>query len=92
MMRLQGRTALITGSSSGIGRAIATRFAHEGADLAVNGRDEKKIAEVVKEIEAIGRLALGIRANVGSFAESKSKIRRDHRCFSDCRSRVILFY
>src|SRR5712671_4581499 len=76
MMRLQGRTALVTGSSSGIGRAIATRFAHEGADLAINGRDEKKIADVVKEIEALGRRALGIRANVGSFAESKAMVER----------------
>src|SRR5882757_10530953 len=76
MMRLQGRTALVTGSSSGIGRAIATRFAHEGADLAINGRDEEKIARVVKEIEALGRRALGIRANVGSFAESKAMVER----------------
>jgi 3-oxoacyl-[acyl-carrier protein] reductase len=76
MMRLQGRAALVTGSSSGIGRAIATRFAHEGADLVINGRDEKKIAEVVKEIEALGRRALGIRANVGSFAESKAMVER----------------
>jgi NAD(P)-dependent dehydrogenase (short-subunit alcohol dehydrogenase family) len=76
MMRLQDRTALVTGSSSGIGRAIATRFAHEGADLAINGRDEEKIARVVKEIEALGRRALGIRANVGSFAESKAMVER----------------
>jgi NAD(P)-dependent dehydrogenase (short-subunit alcohol dehydrogenase family) len=74
MMRLQGKTALVTGSSSGIGRAIATRFAHEGADLVINGRDEKRIADVVKEIEMIGRRALGIRANVGSFAESKAMV------------------
>ena len=71
-MRLQGKTALVTGSSSGIGRAIATRFALEGADIVINGRDEKKIAGVVKEIEATGRRALGIRANVGSFTESKA--------------------
>ena len=76
MMRLQARTALVTGSSSGIGRAVATRFAQEGADLVINGRDEKKIAEVVKEIEALGRRALGIRANVGSFAESKAMVER----------------
>ena len=74
MMGLQGRTALVTGSSSGIGRAIATRFAREGADVVINGRDEKKIADVVKEIVAIGRRALGIRANVGSFAESKAMV------------------
>ena len=51
MMRLQGKTALVTGSSPGVGRAIATRFAHEGADIVINSRDEKKIAEVAKEIE-----------------------------------------
>jgi meso-butanediol dehydrogenase / (S,S)-butanediol dehydrogenase / diacetyl reductase len=79
MMRLHGRTALVTGSSSGIGRAIATRFAHEGADIVINGRDEKKIADVVKEIEAIGRRALGIGANVGSFAESKAMVQRRSR-------------
>jgi 3-oxoacyl-[acyl-carrier protein] reductase len=68
-MRLDGRTALITGSSSGIGRATALLFAREGADVVINGRDERKIAAVVKEVEALGRRALGIRANVGSFTE-----------------------
>lgn len=68
-MRLDGRTALITGSSSGIGRATALLFAREGADVVINGRDEKKIASVVRKVEALGRRALGIRANVGSFAE-----------------------
>jgi 3-oxoacyl-[acyl-carrier protein] reductase len=68
-MRLTGRIALITGSSSGIGRATALLFAREGADVVINGRDEKKIAGVVKEVEVLGRRALGIRANVGSFSE-----------------------
>jgi NAD(P)-dependent dehydrogenase (short-subunit alcohol dehydrogenase family) len=71
-MRLSGKTALITGSSSGIGRAIAIRFAREGADVAINGRDEKKIAGVVKEVAAFGHRAIGIRANVGSFPETKA--------------------
>src|SRR6202051_5305177 len=75
-MRLQGKTPLVTASSTGIGLAIATRFALEGADIVINGRDEKKIAGVVKEIEATGRRALGIRANVGSFAESKVMVER----------------
>jgi 3-oxoacyl-[acyl-carrier protein] reductase len=68
-MRLDGRTALVTGSSSGIGRATALLFAREGADVVINGRNEQKIASVVKEVEALGRRALGIRANVGSFPE-----------------------
>jgi len=75
-MRLSGKTALVTGSSSGIGRAIALRFAREGADVAINGRDEKKIAAVVREAEAFGHRTLGIRANVGSFAESKAMVER----------------
>jgi 3-oxoacyl-[acyl-carrier protein] reductase len=75
-MRLSGKTALVTGSSSGIGRAIALRFAAEGADIVINGRDERKIASVVKEAEAIGRRALGIRANVGSMAECRAMIER----------------
>ncbi len=75
-MHLQVRTALVTGSSSGIGRAIATRFTREGADVVINGRDEKKVADVVKEIAALGHRALGIRANVGSFAESKAMVER----------------
>ena len=66
-MRFQGKTALITGSSSGIGRATAVLFAREGADVVINGRDEKKIALVVREVETLGRRALGIRANVGQY-------------------------
>ena len=73
-MRLSGKTALVTGSSSGIGRAIVLRFANEGADVVINGRDERKIATVVKEAEASGRRVLGVRANVGSSAECRNMI------------------
>jgi 3-oxoacyl-[acyl-carrier protein] reductase len=50
------------------------RFAREGADVVINGRDERRIAGAVEEIEAVGRRALGIRANVGSFPEVRSMI------------------
>jgi len=75
-MRLSGKTALVTGSSSGIGRAIALRFAREGADVVINGRDERKIASVVKEAQASGGRVLGIRANVGSLAECRAMVER----------------
>jgi 3-oxoacyl-[acyl-carrier protein] reductase len=75
-VRLSGKTALVTGSSSGIGRAIALRFASEGAELVVNGRDERKIQSVVKEAQASGRRVLGIRANVGSLAECRMMVER----------------
>jgi 3-oxoacyl-[acyl-carrier protein] reductase len=75
-MRLSGKAALVTGSSSGIGRAIALRFAAEGAEIAVNGRDERKIASVVQEAKGFGRGVLGIRANVGSMAECRAMVER----------------
>jgi 3-oxoacyl-[acyl-carrier protein] reductase len=75
-MRFQGKTALITGSSSGIGRATAVLFAREGADVVINGRDEKKIALVVREVETLGRRALGIRANVGHTTEVQAMVDR----------------
>lgn len=75
-MRLAGKTSLITGSSSGIGRATALRFASEGADIVVNGRNEERIAATVAEVQKLGRRALGVRADVGSFVETSAMVRR----------------
>lgn len=71
--RLQGRTALITGSTSNIGRSIAVAFAREGAHVVVSGRDEARGAEVVAEIRADGGKADFARADLdGSPALSKA--------------------
>lgn len=63
-MRLDGKVALITGGTSGIGRSTAVLFAREGAAVVLTGRDEERGAEVVREIEAIGGRARFVRADV----------------------------
>ncbi|MBI1376204.1 MAG: glucose 1-dehydrogenase [Frankiales bacterium] len=55
--RLDGRTALVTGASRGIGRAIALAFADAGADVALLARDESALGEVAAAVEGLGRRA-----------------------------------
>jgi NAD(P)-dependent dehydrogenase (short-subunit alcohol dehydrogenase family) len=61
---LEGRVALVSGSSKGIGRAIAAALAAEGAHVAVNGRDEGDMESVVEEIRSAGGTAEAISADV----------------------------
>ncbi|WP_216588922.1 SDR family oxidoreductase [Streptomyces brasiliscabiei] len=66
MNRLTGRTALVTGSSRGMGRATAIRLAREGALVAVHYTSRKDAADdVVAEIEKDGGRAFGVRAELG---------------------------
>jgi len=63
---LEGKVALVTGGSRGIGRAIAIRLAEVGADVAINYLRQRAAAEeTLTAIRAVGRRALAIRANVG---------------------------
>jgi len=62
---LTGKTAMITGATSGIGLAVATRFAIEGAQVIVSGRSRKTVGEAV---ERIGRGAIGFDGDVGDVA------------------------
>jgi 3-oxoacyl-[acyl-carrier protein] reductase len=57
-MRFEGKTALVTGASKGIGRAVALRLAAEGGRVAVNGRDAAAVEEVVRTIRQAGGLAM----------------------------------
>ena len=53
-MRLKDKVAVITGAGSGLGKAIATRFANEGATVVVADMNEGAMAQAVAEIEAAG--------------------------------------
>jgi len=70
-MKLEGRKAVVTGASRGIGRAIALALAREGADVAVNYMSSETLAlEVVREIEKLGRHGLAVRADVSDFPDT----------------------
>jgi NAD(P)-dependent dehydrogenase (short-subunit alcohol dehydrogenase family) len=62
-MRLEGRRALVTGASSGIGRAIAIRFGQEGARVAVTGRREDRVSETAAEVTAAGGEGISVVAD-----------------------------
>lgn len=67
---LDGKVALVTGASRGIGRAIALRLAQAGANVAVNyAGSEAAAAETVAAIKEMGREAIMVRANVGNAEE-----------------------
>lgn len=70
--KLSGKIALVTGSSRGIGRAIALAFAREGAKICVNYvRSEEKAGEVAEEARALGSDVLVVRADVSKLEEVK---------------------
>ena len=68
-MRLQDKSAVITGAASGIGRAIALKFVHEGAAVMAADLDGKAVMSLADEIEADGGSAIGIGADITKRAE-----------------------
>jgi NAD(P)-dependent dehydrogenase (short-subunit alcohol dehydrogenase family) len=78
VLQLKGKVALITGGGRGIGRAIARRFAAEGAAVMVTARTEKEVREAAEEIRASGGSAGAVTADVSS-EEGCAKIVRETR-------------
>lgn len=73
---LEGKKALVTGASRGIGRSIAIALAEAGADVAINySGSEAAAAETAEAIEALGRRAIVIKANVGKTDEFEAMVK-----------------
>ncbi len=74
-MNLEGKSAIVTGGSLGIGTACALKLAEFGANVAINYRKHKDEAEnVVKEIKALGRKGLVVQADVANFEDAQKMV------------------
>ncbi len=83
MKLLSGKVAIVTGASSGIGRAIAERLADEGAIVVVNyNRNEDKAKEVIAVIQAKGGKALATQADMGQVADARRLVIETVRQFN----------
>ena len=77
MMRFDGKVAIVTGSSRGIGKAIALAFAKEGADVVVNYRENMQLADkVVNQIKAMNRRAITIQADVSDIIQVEKMVEK----------------
>ncbi|MDT7540833.1 MAG: hypothetical protein QOE33_737 [Acidobacteriota bacterium] len=72
---MRGKVALVTGASSGIGRATALRFAEEGAQVALVGREREALARVAAEISELGGESFAIVADVTIEADAERIVR-----------------
>src|SRR5438046_664966 len=73
--RLEGRVAIVTGSGSGIGQAIAERLAQEGADLVVDYRNHIEDAQATQQrITAAGARSILVHANVTALADTQKLV------------------
>jgi len=74
---LEGKGAIVTGGSLGIGRAIALELAREGANVAVNyRRHDTEAREVVEGIEKLGRKGLAVKADVSVYADAEKMVQQ----------------
>ena len=80
-MNLKDKTAIVTGGARGIGRAIARRFAAQGASVVVTARTDKEIQQVAVEIQDAGGKAAGVAADVSREPECEKIVTAARRAF-----------
>ena len=73
-MELKGKTAIITGSTRGIGAGIAVAFAREGANIVINGLTTESCNEMVKQVTDAGAQAMAIGADVSKAADVEAMV------------------
>jgi len=78
---LKGKTAIVTGSSRGIGRAIALAYAGAGADVVVSSRKPEACEPVAKEIESLGVRSMVVPCHVGKSAEIENLVESVHKAW-----------
>jgi NAD(P)-dependent dehydrogenase (short-subunit alcohol dehydrogenase family) len=89
--KLTGRTALITGGDSGIGRAVAIGFAKEGADVAILYKDEHQDAEETKRlVEAEGRRCFALAGDIGDAGFCRQAVEQAVRALGGRRLDILV--
>jgi len=78
---LSGKTAIVTGSTKGIGRAIAVALAEAGARVTISSRDEGRVAETAGALKDAGHQVLGIACNVGRKPELENLVAKTKEAF-----------
>ncbi|RWZ60311.1 glucose 1-dehydrogenase [Halobacillus fulvus] len=72
--RLEGKLAVVTGGTKGIGRAITLAFAESGADVIIIARNEKELLSTKQEVESLGQSAYIIRKDIKEYEEIKEEV------------------
>lgn len=82
MKQLEGKTAIVTGAARGIGKAIAIKFASEGANVAFTDLKIDEVAnETLKELEALGVKAKAYASNAADFVDTAAVVKQIHEDF-----------
>src|SRR5438046_475232 len=83
MGKFSGKTVLVTGSGRGIGRAIAVKFAKEGANVVVNDlHDDDNAKETINQVEATGAKAIFLQADISKVEDVQALVTQAIAAFS----------